>query len=46
MQAVADRARDAAGEQRVRRLHARMLAQGIADSEVTRRIMSRLLRRP
>jgi pentatricopeptide repeat protein len=42
MQAVADRAQGPAGYARVRQIHERMLAQGVRDNEVTRRILARL----
>ena len=41
MQAAADAARSDADVEQVRRIHARMLAQGIEDNDVTLRILSR-----
>ena len=41
-QAVADRAQGPADYARVRQIHERMLAQGVRDNEVTRRILARL----
>jgi pentatricopeptide repeat protein len=45
MQAVADGARRDADVERVLRIHAQMLARGIKDNEVTRRILARCQQR-